>query len=385
MADPVDPRVPGDPEASSPRHPDGGTPPAPLEDLRRRIDEIDRRLIDALADRAEVVREVGRRKQVSGTPIYAPDREAAVLRRVLEMNPGPLPDRTVEAIYRELMSGSFVLEQPIRIAFLGPPGSFSHVAAVRHFGSSVELAGLDAIDAVFEEVAAGRSTYGLVPYENSIGGGITDTLDAFPDHDVTIYAEALIQIRHALLSPVPVDRIRRIHSKPQIFAQCRRFLASRFPAAELVPEASSSRAVAIVARSEDGDAAAIGSHLAGEIHGLPMLMESLEDRPGNITRFLVIAKQAARPSGDDRTTIMFTTAHRPGALVDVLGVFRDHGLNLSHIEKRPSGAENWEYTFFIDVDTHRENETAIAAIEDARTHCAKLRVLGSYPRATRIL
>lgn len=359
---------------------------AALAELRRRIDDVDRRLIDALSERARIVTEIGRSKRASGYPIYAPHREADVLRRVLEANPGPLPDRTVEAIYRELMSGSFMLEQPIRVGYLGPEGSFSHVAAGRHFGRSVDLVPVDAIEGVFEEVAAGRATYGLVPYENSIGGGITDTLDAFQEHEVTIYAEALVEVRHNLLANVPPEAIRRIHSKPQVFVQCRRFLATRFPRAQLVPELSSSDAVRRAAEAgADGDAAAIGSALAGEIYGVKTLHEHVEDVAGNITRFLVLAREAARPSGDDRTSIMFTTAHKPGALVDVLAVFRDHGLNLSHIEKRPSRRENWEYTFFVDVDLHHETAPAPAAIEQARAHTRSLRVLGSYPRARRIL
>jgi chorismate mutase/prephenate dehydratase len=385
-----DPEPPAHDPSGNPADPAADPRPIPdeaaLADLRQRIDAVDRRLIEALSERAAIVSDIGRSKRASGYPIYAPHREAEVLRRVLAANPGPLSDRTVEAIYRELMSGSFMLEQPIRVAFLGPEGSFSHVAAGRHFGHSVDLESLDAIDSVFKEVATGRSTYGLVPYENSIGGGITDTLDAFPRHDVSIYAEALVEVRHNLLANIEPSAIRRIHSKPQVFVQCREFLTARFPHAELVPTLSTSHAVRLAAEAgPDGEVAAIGSSLAGEIYGVNTLFEAIEDHAGNITRFLVLARESARPSGDDRTSIMFATAHKPGALVDVLGVFRDHGLNLSHIEKRPSRRENWEYTFFIDVDTHRETEPAAAAIEAATTHCQSLRVLGSYPRATRIL
>ncbi|MFK7959547.1 MAG: prephenate dehydratase [Phycisphaerales bacterium] len=374
---PPDPPESGDSDGS----PD--PPEIDLEALRARIDDVDQRLIAALSERAQIVTEVGRSKRASGYPIYAPHREAEVLRRVLDRNPGPLHDRTVEAIYRELMSGSFALEQPIRVAYLGPAGSFSHLAARRHFGSSVEFDTLDGIEAVFDMVARGRSTYGFVPYENSIGGGITDTLDAFQRHEVTIYAEALIEIRHNLLSNVPADRIRRILSKPQVFTQCRAFLANRFPNATLVPTLSSSDAVRQVA--DQDDAAAIGSTLAGTLYGVDVAYEDVQDHAGNITRFLVIARQQARPTDDDRTTVKFVTAHRPGALVDVLAAFREHGLNLSHIDKRPSGRTNWEYTFFVDVDVHRDKPAAAAAIEAARAHCVSLDVLGSYPRATRII
>lgn len=362
-------------------------PPAPgtdpFEPLRQRIDALDRRLLEVLSERARVVVEIGRLKASTGVPIYVPHREKALLEKVLRENPGPLPARTIEAIFRELMSGSFALELPLRIGFLGPAGSFSHLAAVRHFGSSVELIDLHEIDHVFQEVAARRCQYGLVPYENSIGGGITDTLDAFQQHDVTIYAESLVEVNHTLLANCPPDRIRRILSKPQVFGQCRQWLVRHYPDAELVPTASSSFAVKEVAGADD--AAAIGSTLAGEIYGVNPIFERIQDKPNNITRFLVIGRDEARPTGSDRTSIMFVTAHRPGALVDVLGVFRDNAINLSHIEKRPSGRTNWEYMFFIDCEAHREDASMRKAIREASAHCVSLKVLGSYPRAERIL
>jgi chorismate mutase / prephenate dehydratase len=370
--------------------------PIDLAELRRRIDEIDQRLVDVLSERARLVVEVGRTKRADGTPIYAPHREKQVIERALAMNPGPLPPRTIEAIYRELMSGSFALELPLRVGYLGPPGSFSHVAATRHFGSSVEFDDLHEIDHVFEEVAARRCNYGLVPYENSIGGGITDTLDAFiaygrnshnaADADqprITIYAEALIEVSHALLANCPANEITHIYSKPQVFSQCRRWLSRHYPDTPQIPTTSSSAAVRQAAT--EPNAAAIGSLLAGEIYGVKPLFESIQDKTNNITRFLVIGREEAQPSGDDKTTLMFVTSHKPGALVDVLAVFRDAGINLSHIDKRPSGKSNWEYTFFVDCDRHRENVEMAAAIEEARRHCLSLAVLGSYPRAQRVL
>ena len=369
-------------------HPDetSKNPPpesASLADLRGRIDEIDRRLIEALSERARIVVEIGRTKRADGTPIYAPHREQAVLKKVIEGNPGPLPPRTIEAIYRELMSGSFALELPLRVGYLGPAGSFSHMAAVRQFGSSIEFDDLHTIDGVFEEVAAGRVNYGLVPYENSIGGGITDTLDAFQSREVTIYTEALIEISQGLLANCQPNEVKRIYSKPQIFDQCRHFLSMQYPQVELIPDTSSSRAVQRAA--EETGSAAIGSELAGEIYGVKMLFEKIQDKSNNITRFLVIGREEAQPTGDDKTTIMFTTAHKPGALVDVLGVFRDAEINLSHIDKRPSGKLNWEYQFFIDCEAHKTDARMAAAIQEARDHCVSLRVLGSYPKATRVL
>jgi len=372
------PQTPPDDSIHDVARGDGG-----LETLRRRIDEVDRRLIEALSERARIVAQIGQAKRAAGGPIYVPHRERQVLDRVLADNPGPLPDRTIEAIYRELMSGSFVLEQPLYVGYLGPPGSFSHVAATRHFGSSVEFDDLHEIDHVFEEVAAGRCHYGLVPYENSIGGGITDTLDAFQCHDVAIYAEALIDVRQTLLANCPPGEIRRIYSKPPIFGQCRRWLGRHYPDAELIPTVSSSRAVQQAAEEEG--AAAIGSTLAGELYGVKPLFEQIQDKANNITRFLIIGKEAAEPTGDDKTSVMFVTVHKPGALVDVLAVFRDAQINLSHIEKRPSGRTNWEYTFFIDCDRHQRDAAMAAAIKGAQSHCLSLKVLGSYPRAQRIL
>ncbi|MDG2423429.1 MAG: prephenate dehydratase [Phycisphaerales bacterium] len=354
-----------------------------IQELRERIDSIDGRLIELLNERAQIVVSVGESKRGSDTPIYAPHRERQVLDRVLNANTGPLPDRAIEAIWRELMSGSFRLERGVTIGYLGPAGSFSHVAAVRHFGSSVEFQEFEDISAVFREVMSGNCTYGLVPYENSTGGSITDTLDAFAQYSVTVYAEALISVSHCLLSNIPKDRIRRIASKPQIFTQCRRWLDNNLPNAEQIAVASSSAAVLDAAVSDD--LAAIGSRLAGKLHSVNVLSAGIEDNPGNITRFLVIAREAARPSGRDRTSIMFTTSHEPGALVDVLAVFRDAGINLSHIDKRPSGQENWAYSFFIDADAHQEDPVMLEALENARKLCRAFSVLGSYPKAEQVL
>jgi chorismate mutase/prephenate dehydratase len=362
----------------------GAQPPAAdLAALRARVDEIDRRLVDLLSSRAAIVVEIGRAKRGSGTPIYAPHREREVIAGALARNPGPLPDRTLEAIFRELMSGSFALELPLRVGYLGPGGSFSHLAAVRHFGSSVECTALETIDDVFEDVAAGDCHYGLVPYENSIGGSVSDTLDALHKHNVVAYAETLLEVRQALLANCEPGAITRIHSKPEAFLQCRQWLARQFPGVELVPTASSAAAVRHAAGTPG--AAAIGSELAGRIYGVNLLFSAIQDKPDNITRFLVIGREHAEPTGKDRTTIVFVTSHRPGALVDVLNVFRDAQVNLSHIDKRPSGRQNWEYTFFIDCEGHQRDAAVAGAIEEARAHCLSLKVVGSYPRAERIV
>lgn len=362
-----------------------------LGDLRERIDAVDTELVRLLNERARIVQEVGERKRKSGDPIYAPHREAEVLSRVLSKSEGPLPDRTIEAVYKELMSGSFALEQPLRIGYLGPPGSFSHLAAVRQFGSSVEYDDMGLIEHVFDEVRRGHINHGLVPIENSVFGGITETLDALRDAgtEVGVYAEVQLEVHHTLLSHCEAPSIKVIYSKPEVFAQCRKWITAQYPQAELISTASSSRAVQTVAArfGEHGaqGEAAIASTLAGKIYDVPILFDRIEDNPNNITRFFVISRDKALASGDDKTSIMFATVDKPGALVEVLGVFERAGVNLSHIEKRPSGRTNWTYTFFIDALGHRDGDALRGAVEEAGRHCRELIVLGSYPRSTRIL
>lgn len=357
---------------------------ASLENLRRRIDELDGKLVDLFNQRAEVVIEIGKLKRHNGVgPIYAPDREQRVLEQVRRRNEGPLSDACLEAIWRELMSGSFALERPLRVGYLGPPGSFSHLAARRKFGASVEYDNLDDIASVFDEIARGHIDYGLVPIENSAIGGIGETLDAFLDSEVQVCAEVLVTIHHDLLSNAPADQITRIYSKPEALSQCRKWLSVQLTHTEKVPTASTSRAAELAA--QEPGAAAIGSSLAGEIYGLKTLFAHIEDNPRNTTRFFIIATQAGKPTGDDKTSVMFTTEHKPGSLVAVLDVLRDYGLNLTHIDKRPSRRVNWEYYFFIDLEGHISEDRVVEALEEARRHCLQLTVLGSFPRARDVL
>ncbi|MEY3025711.1 MAG: hypothetical protein RLZZ238_608 [Planctomycetota bacterium] len=357
--------------------------PRPLSELRVLIDSVDERLVALLSERARLVVEVGLAKRGEGVSTYVPSRERAVIERAVSRNGGPLAARTIEAVFREIMSGSFALERPLRIAALGPEGSFSHLATVRHFGSSVDLAFVGSIEDVVIEVAAGRCDHGLVPYENSTAGSIHETLDALVAHPVSIRSESLVAVRLALLSNAPMESVRRIYSKPQAFAQCRQWCARVLPQAELVHESSTSAAV-LRARDEDG-AAAVASAFAGDLHGVRTLVDGIEDRAGNVTRFLVIGREPVAPTGNDKSTIWFALSDRAGALVGVLDSFRREGINLSHIEKRPSGDAHWDYVFFIDALAHAEDEAMKRALADARTHCARLSVLGSYPRAERVL
>jgi chorismate mutase/prephenate dehydratase len=377
------------------------TPKAdPLAPIRTRINGIDEKLVSLLNERATLVVQVGKAKAKAGLPTYAPDREAQLLKRIIAMSTGPLPARTLEAMYRELMSGSFSLQQPLRVGYLGPDGSYSHLAAVRHFGSSVSCENLHDIAGVFGEVLRGHVEYGMVPIENSIGGGIVETLDALRDHvlhagrkDLTICAEVQLAVHHALLCNGEPRNIARIYSKPEVFQQCRHWLAQQFPKAQLIPTPSSSKAAEMVAAETAShsakktkiDSAAIGSELSGRIYGLHTLFRHIEDQQGNVTRFAVISRTQTPASGDDKTSIVFDLADKPGALMHVLQAFARQGINLTHIEKRPSGRKSWSYTFFIDFLGHRDDATTQRALQSAAKHCKDLLVLGSYPRSRRIL
>ena len=354
-----------------------------LAPLRARIDELDSRLVDLLNERAEVVIEIGKLKRDGDWAIYAPEREQKVLDRVRRQNAGPLPDRCLEAIWRELMSGSFALERPLRVGYLGPAGSFTHVAARRKFGASVEYDALDDIAAIFTECGRGHIDLGLVPIENSVIGGIGETLDSLLDAQVRVCAEVLLGVHHNVLANGPVEEIERIYSKPEVFSQCRQWLSVQLQSAERIAAASSSKAAEMASQEEN--AAAVGSTLAAELYGLKVVFENIEDNPNNITRFLVISRESAKPSGDDKTAITFTTAHKAHALASVLDVFGEHGINLTHIDKRPSQRVNWEYVFFIDCAGHESDEKVQAAIAEARTHCLQMKVLGSFPAAEQVL
>src|SRR5688500_15797554 len=301
--------------------------PPSLDELRARVDHLDRQIVELLNARARVVVEIGRLKQQSGTPVYAPDREKTILDKLRELNAGPLPDRSVHAIYREIMSGSFALERPPRIGYLGPPGTFSHAAAAAKFGGSVDYVPLDDIPAVFHEIARGHLDYGLVPVENSLHGGVAETLDALVTTTARICAEVLITVHHNLLAKEPWDQVTRICSKPEVFNQCRAWLGSVAQDRALEPAPSTARAAEIASR--EPHTAAIGSSVAGELYGLHTLFESIEDNPDNVTRFLVIGRAAAQKSGDDKTAILFRTGHTPGALAEVLDVFKENGINLT--------------------------------------------------------
>ncbi len=354
-----------------------------LDDLRKKIDELDHKLVKLLNERARVVVEIGKLKTRTDKPVYAPDREKEVFDRISTANEGPLPNKCLMAIWRELMSGSFVLERPLRIGYLGPGGSFSHTAALLKFGQSVEYEPLTDIRSIFDEVSKGHCDLGLAPVENTMGGGVIETLDALVDSSVKICAEVLMAIHHNLLGNCSLEEVEKVYSKPEVFAQCRNWLSATFKEAKTIPVASTAKAAQMA--SGEPNAAAIGSSIAAELYGLRTICERIEDNANNVTRFLVISKEDARPTGEDKTAMVFSTADKPGALSDVLDVFKRYGINMSNIESRPNRKKPWEYYFFVDILGHKTDGNIKEGLEESRKHCLQLSILGSFPRAMELL
>jgi chorismate mutase/prephenate dehydratase len=347
---------------------------------RQEIDRLDEEIVQLANRRARAAMAIGELKRESGQAIYVPNREQQVLDHIRQVNKGPLPDSVLSAIWRELISGCISLEKPLKIGFLGPKGSFSHLAATRKFGSAVEYVPQTDIRSVFLDVTRGQCQIGVVPVENSLGGSVIDTLDAFRESDVKICGEMILTIYHNLLARCPMDEVKVIYSKPEVFAQCRTWLSTQMKGVDTIAAASTARAAELASQQEN--AAAIGSKLAAELYDMPVVCEHIEDNPNNFTRFLIISRIPAGRTGQDKTAILFATAHKAGALVEVLDVFRKHRINLTTIDSRPSGRQRWEYYFFVDAEGHHEDPEMQTAIEEARGHCLLLTVLGSFPKAT---
>ena len=349
-----------------------------LRQLRAEIDRLDAEILERLNERGRLALEIGSLKHGDEQPIYAPHRERAVLARLRELNRGGVyPDEAIEAIFGEIISASRALEKPLHIAYLGPEATFTHIAARRKFGVSVVYVPQPTQQEVFREVEGCRCHYGVVPVENSTMGVVIDTLDLFSETSLRICGEVLLPITHNLLSKVPLDKVERIYSHQQAFAQCRGWLQEHLPGAERIALSSTSEAARRAAA--EPNTAAIASQLAAETYGLDILAEHIEDRVDNITRFLVVGHHAAEPTGNDKTSIRFMVRHEVGALVRVLERFRDHGINLSSIESRPSRIRSWEYVFYIDVAGHADVAPLAEALREVERECQSLRVLGSYP------
>ncbi|MCM8778954.1 MAG: prephenate dehydratase [Candidatus Omnitrophica bacterium] len=348
-----------------------------LKGLRAKIDSLDKKIVELLNERAALTLEIARLKKKMKEPIYVPDRESEVYKKVNQANRGPLNNESLSAIYREIMSASLSLEKSLKIAYLGPPATFTHLAALNKFGSQVEYLDCRSISEVFNEVEKGNAEYGVVPIENSIEGAVTHTLDMFVDSEVNICSEISLEIKHNLLANCKRVEIKKVYSNPQVFGQCRIWLESNLPRAEWVEVSSTTKAAEIAVREKFS--AAIASEMAARRYGLRILAHSIEDSPHNVTRFLVIGKIFTRPTGKDKTSIMFSIKDRVGALHDMLYPFKKHNINLTKIESRPSKRKPWDYYFFVDLEGHIEDKKVKRALTELKELSTYLKVLGSYP------
>lgn len=353
-----------------------------LEKLRNKIDGIDDQILDLLNDRAQVVLEVGKTKAGESREFYVPSRERAIFERLQAGNPGPFPNESVCRVFREIISASLSLELPLKVAFLGPQTTFTHVAAMEQFGLSAQLVPQKSIPAVFEEVERGRAHYGVVPVENSTEGVVNHTLDMFISSDLQVIAEILLEISHDLLTKNgKLGQICKVVSHPQALAQCRRWLEENLPD---IPQMDlTSTAAAAQMAAEDESVAAIASHAAARQYGLQVAKAKIEDNPNNFTRFLVIGLKTPDSSGRDKTSIMFSVRDEPGILYRMLEPFSKRDINLVKIESRPMKQKAWEYIFFLDLVGHVDDVPIHDAIEELRGYCHFLKVLGSYPIAGR--
>ncbi|MDO9543487.1 MAG: prephenate dehydratase [Kiritimatiellia bacterium] len=350
-----------------------------ISELRNKIDSLDQKIVRLLNQRAGLAMTIGKVKSHSRTEPYVPSREKIIMNNITKTSRGPLPSSALFSIYREIMSASLALEKNVKVAYLGPPATFSHQAAIRRFGGSIGYLPCETIDDVFDRVQRKDADYGVVPVENSIEGAVVNTLDRFVDTPLKICAEIYLPIRHYLLAAGPRNGVRRIMSNPNVFGQCRKFLRSEMPQAELIPAASTARAAEMAAANKQ--TAAIAGRLAAEVYRLKILNADIQDVSGNMTRFLVVGKSPAEKTGDDKTSLVFSVKHCAGALHRALGSFRKYNLNMTKIESRPSRLKAWEYLFFVDIEGHLANINVRKALHDLEKHCLLLTILGSYPKA----
>jgi chorismate mutase/prephenate dehydratase len=356
-----------------------------LSSFREQIDRIDEQIHELLNQRARLAQQVGVTKQAQGlhtADFYRPEREAQVLRKAIERNQGPLRNEEIVRLFREIMSACLAQEEPLKIGFLGPEGTFSQQAVYKHFGHSVRALPLPAISEVFEEVQAGHADFGVVPIENSTEGTVNNTLDMFLSSPLKICGEVELRIHQNLMGRMKgLDKIERICSHPQSLAQCRQWLDEHMPGVERVPVSSNAEA-ARRARDEEGTAAIAGQS-AAEVYGLNILVPEIEDRPDNTTRFLVIGRKLFSPSGKDKTTLLVSAGdtQAPGSLYRLLEPFAHKGISLTRIESRPSRRRKWDYVFFIDVEGHAEQQPLRDALEELKKRASLFKVLGSYPCA----
>lgn len=351
-----------------------------LPELRGAIDAIDDRILELLNQRASLVMQVGQVKTKTNSDFHVPSREREIYERLTAANPGPFPAEGVRGVFREIISASLALESPMKVSFLGPKATFSHLAAMQQFGLSAELSPERSIPAVFEAVEKGEAYYGVVPVENSTEGMISHTLDMFMESELKINAEVLLEVSHYLLSRTGrIEDVKKVYSHPQPLAQCRKWLADNLPNVPLVDVASTTLAAQIV--TEDYTAAAIASEYAASLYNLKVVKSRIEDQVNNFTRFLVVGRKTAEQSADDKTSLMFSVKDEPGILHRMLLPFASRGINLSKIESRPLKGKAWEYIFYLDLSGHISDPKVAEAVKELSSCCQFVKILGSYPRA----
>jgi chorismate mutase/prephenate dehydratase len=348
-----------------------------LDALRKKIDAIDQKVIEFLNDRTKLALEIGKLKGKTGRGTYAPDREYEIYQKIETLAKGPLSSDSLKSVYREIMSAALALEKELRIAYLGPQATFTHIASLSKFGSSVNYVPCTSISDVFSEVDKKRADYGVIPVENSTEGAVTHSYDMFIDSDLKICSEIIYEISHHLLSNSQLKSIKRVYSNPQVFGQCRVWIETNLPKVELIDTSSTSFA-AQKAASEDGSAA-IASRLAGTLNNLNVVAEDIQDTAHNQTRFIVIGHEIARPTGNDKTSIVLSIKDKVGALYEMLEPIRKNKINMTKIESRPSKKKAWDYYFFIDLVGHAEDKKIKKTLDEVEQRVRFLKVLGSYP------
>jgi chorismate mutase/prephenate dehydratase len=350
-----------------------------LPELRTAIDAVDDQLQKLLNERARLVQAVGELKRDLKQPIFVPHREQQILERLEKQNPGPFPTEALRPVFSEIISACLSLESPLRVAFLGPEATFTHMAARGRFGLSARYVPAATIAGVFAEVDKGLADLGVVPIENSTEGVVNSTLDVFMESELTISAEIVLDVSHCLLTRSGgLGDVQKVYSHPQALAQCRGWLSANLPRAALIEVASTALAARLA--KDDPVAAAVASELAGQLYDLRIAKAKIEDEVRNITRFLVVGREPALRSGRDKTSLMLSVKDEPGVLFRVLEPLAARGINLTRIESRPSRRRAWQYVFFIDLDGHVSDEVVAAALESLKPACEHLKVLGSYPR-----
>ena len=351
-----------------------------LAQLRERIDRIDRQLVELISQRARQAAEVGRLKLAGGAPVYRPEREAEVLRSVVAMNGGPLAGAALEPIFREIISACRAMERPVTVAFLGPAGTFSELAALRQFGSAVELAPCASIDEVFRCAESGRADYAVVPVENSTEGAVSRSLDLLLTTALKIVAEISVPVQHHLLTlHGTLDGVKRLHAHPQSLAQCLTWVNQNLPGLERVQAPSNAEAARLA--SLDPTAAALAGENAAQKYALQAVARQIQDDPQNRTRFLVLGQQECSATGRDKTSLILSVANRAGAVYHMLAPLARHSVSMTRFESRPARNGAWEYHFYVDVEGHVGDAALLAAFDELRQACAFFRCLGSYPRA----